>query len=343
MIILGIETSCDETAAALVRDGKTILSNVVASQIKLHSKYFGVVPELASRAHLEKINQVINQALIHQPHFDAVAYTQGPGLMGSLLVGQVAASTIAYARNVPVIPINHIEGHILSVLFDNPSLTAPLLALVVSGGHTELVLVTKIGGPYRVLGQTRDDAAGEAFDKVAKLLNIGYPGGPKIEQLSRSGNPDAIKFTRPYMWDCWDFSFSGIKTAVMYHVRDKYNGKPVPKKDVNDLCASFQSAMIDTLVNKTIKCSQKFKLDNIIVVGGVSANMALRAAFKKSVKKAGLHAFFPDLKLSTDNAAMIAGAGYYKIQNELKKNKKFKFEFRLDGCNLKPNPNLPLT
>jgi len=342
MIILGIETSCDETASALVKDGNKIISSVVASQEKIHSKYFGVVPELASRAHLEKINYVIEKTLVAgSEKFDIVAYTSGPGLLGSLLVGQIVASTIGYVRNVPVVPVNHLEGHILSVLFDNPALKPPFLSLIVSGGHTELVIVKKIG-QYKVLGRTRDDACGESFDKVAKMLRIGYPGGPKIEKLAKSGGPGSIKFPRPYLWGNWDFSFSGIKTAVLYHLRGKYPdpGEKISRKDIVNVCASFQQAVIDTLVHKTIKCSQQHKLNNIAVAGGVSANGTLRKQFINAVnREKNMKVYFPEIKLSTDNAAMIASAGYYRAMQLKKENKLGKgFSF----SNNKVNPDLEL-
>lgn len=339
MLILGIETSCDETSSAILEGGHggiKIISNVVFSQEKIHSKFFGVVPEFASRAHLEKINWVIEKALGGKKlnQIDAVSVTVGPGLMGSLLVGKTVAQTIAYVLNKPIVPVNHIEGHIFSIFLEN-KIKPPFLALVVSGGHTELVIVEKIGR-YKVIGKTRDDAAGEAFDKVAKLLNLKYPGGPEIERLSKTEGNYNINFPRPYMPETFDFSFSGLKTAVVYYVRDNFPDgiKKMKPIDISSICYSFQKAVIDTLVWKTIMASKKFNMKKLVVCGGVSANMALREEFILSGKKEKIDIYFPSRKLSTDNAAMIACVGYYKIKNA---------KFKIKNLEIKVDPNLKLT
>ncbi len=337
MLVLGIETSCDETSSALVENGRKVISNIVFSQEKIHSKYFGVVPEFASRAHLEKINWVIERSLngknINQ--VDAIAVTVGPGLMGSLLVGKIVAQTIAYVLKKPIVPVNHIEGHIFSIFLDYPKIKPPFLALVVSGGHTELIIFEDFG-KYKVIGKTRDDAAGEAFDKIAKLLNLKYPGGPEIEKLSKSENKYVIDFPRPYMPETFDFSFSGLKTAVVYYVRDNFpkNVKKMKPIDINSICYSFQKAVIDTLVWKTITAAKKFGLKKIVICGGVSANMALREEFFSLCKKEKLGIYFPSKKLSTDNAGMIACAGYYKIKN---------VKLKMQNLKIEVDPNLKLS
>jgi len=314
--VLGIETSCDETSVSIVKNGTEILLNIVASQEKIHSKYFGVVPELASRAHTEKINHILKKCFVISPDkIDAIAYTAGPGLLGSLIVGKLVAQTISYVYNKPLIPVNHIEGHIFSIFLENKKLKPPFLSLVVSGGHTELIIFEDFG-KYNVLGKTRDDACGEAFDKIAKLLKIGYPGGPKIDKLSKKGNPEKIKFPRPYLWNSWDFSFSGLKTSVLYYLQDKKN----KNTKIQDICASFQQAVIDTLVNKTIVCAKKFNLKNICIVGGVAANSGLRKEFFNKCKKEKINVFFPSIKLCTDNAAMIASVGYFIFKKTNKDN-----------------------
>ena len=340
MIVLGVESSCDETAVSLVESGRKILSNVVSSQEKIHAEYFGVVPELASRAHLENINYVfekaLNDAKIGMKPEDfkgigAISVTAGPGLMGSLLLGWTFARTLSFIYNKPLVPVNHLEGHIFSSMLGCPQLKPPFLALVVSGGHTELVVV-KDFGKYKVLGRTRDDAAGEAFDKVAKLLGLTYPGGPVIETLAREGNPSDVKFTRPYMWENWDFSFSGIKTAVVYHVRDNTKKSALSAGQKKDICASFQSAVVDTLVDKTISAAKKFKLDKIVVCGGVASNGFLRSEFTRKGAESGIEVFIPARGLCTDNAAMIASVGYYKYK--LRKGK--------HTINNFPDPNLEI-
>ncbi len=315
MLILGIETSCDETACAVVRDNKEILSNVIFSQIKLHKKYGGIVPELASRRHLEVINilvdKALRKALVSLDKIDLVAVTYGPGLKGSLLIGISCAKSIAYAKSIPLIGISHLEGHIYANFLQHQNLNPPLIALIISGGHTELVFMKK-HNEYEVLGRTRDDAIGEAYDKVSKFLGLGYPGGPIIDKLAKQGNPAAVKFTRPYLRGSWDFSFSGIKTAVVNYVNKLTSVKRQVKIDI---VASFQQAVIDVLVSKTIEAAKKLKVKTIVLGGGVASNSALRELFKKRVEKENLKLYYPSLVLCTDNAAMIACTAYYKVKN----------------------------
>jgi N6-L-threonylcarbamoyladenine synthase len=314
--ILGIETSCDETAAAVVEDGRLILSSVVASQIDLHAQFGGVFPEVASRQHIKTIYPIIDQAL-QQAHMtlnelDAIAVTRGPGLPGSLVVGMNTAKGLALGSGLPLIGVSHLEGHLYSAWVykpDTPPPTAPkfpLVALIVSGGHTELVLM-RDHLRYQHLGATLDDAAGEAFDKVARLLGLEYPGGPSIQNASTQGNPQAFNFPRSWLEDSWDFSFSGLKTAVMREVRQKEPRKALP---VADLAASFQAAVVDVLVTKTVRAAKEYSAKNILVAGGVSANRALRHAVQVSAP-CPLH--IPPIWLCTDNAAMIAGAGYFRF------------------------------
>ncbi len=315
--ILGIETSCDETAASVVEDGRLILSSIVASQVDLHAQFGGVFPEVASRQHIKTIYPVIEQAL-HQAHMtisdlDAVAVTRGPGLPGSLVVGMNAAKGLALARELPIIGINHLEGHLYSAWLYKPDTNPPhepkfpIIALIVSGGHSELVLM-KSHLQYQRLGATLDDAAGEAFDKVARLLGLEYPGGPSIQNASVDGNPLAYNFPRAWLEDSWDFSFSGLKTAVMREVQQINNSKqPLP---VADLAASFQAAVVDVLVTKTIKAVKQYSAKNIVVAGGVSANRALRHSIQV---QATCPFHIPPLWLCTDNAAMIAGAAYFRF------------------------------
>lgn len=309
--ILGIESTCDETSAALLKGGKEILSNVIYSQIDEHKKYHGVVPELASRAHAAKIATVIGEALQNHP-IDYVAFASGPGLPGGLMVGRVAAETLAKFKKVPIIGVNHLEGHIFACDFEGNEaknkLQFPLIALVVSGGHTELWYV-KNYGDYKVLGKTRDDAAGEAFDKVAKLLGLAYPGGPQVSKQALSGRRDAIHFPRPLLPGTWEFSFSGIKTAVSYYLRD-HKDFSIP-----DVCASFEEAMVETLVTKTLLAAKKYKVKHIAVGGGVAANSLLREKMQEQAQKAGIEVHFVERKLSSDNAAMIALAAYKKLEH----------------------------
>lgn len=324
--VLGVETSCDETAAAVVENGRHILSNVVSSQVPVHQPYGGVVPELASRAHVENVQAVIEAALKGQtgrglPPFpktlpvDAIAATVGPGLMGSLLVGKVVAEMLAWVYQKPLIGVNHLEGHLLSILPGHPDLEPPYLALVVSGGHTELIHVQDYGR-YHILGRTRDDAAGEAFDKVSKLLGLGYPGGPVIDRMAHKGRSRAIAFPRALMDGGFDFSFSGLKTAVVYYLRDNPDVR-TSKKKMADVCASFQAAVVEVLVKKTLAAADKLGLKHIAVCGGVAANSALRAAFTAQHKTHKLHMASP--LLCTDNGVMIAVAGYYKHLHQTKK------------------------
>ena len=314
-VVLGLETSCDETSAAVVAGGR-ILSNVVSSQVDLHAEYRGVVPELASRAHCERVGPVVERAVRQAfgkkgtPRrlgelVDGVAFTRGPGLAGALLVGKVAAEALARVHGLPLTGVNHLEAHALAMDLERPVKT-PLIALIVSGGHTELVLV-RAPGRYRVLGRTRDDAAGEAFDKVAKLLGLGYPGGPAVDRLARRGDPAAIAFPRPLLPGTWDFSFSGLKTAVLYHVRDHGSAaKP-------DICASFQEALVETLTVKTLEAARRFKVPRIVVGGGVAANGRLRALLSERAKAVGMSAAFPPMSLCTDNAAMVAHIGALRL------------------------------
>ncbi len=344
MFILGIETSCDETAVAVL-ENKRIVSNLIISQIATHKKYQGIVPELACRKHLENINLLVDLALkeakINFAQLSAVSVTNGPGLVGALFIGVMTAKSIAYAQKIPLVGVNHLEGHIFANFLQTQSaqkknadyleIKPPFLALIVSGGHTDLVLV-KDFGKYEILGRTRDDAVGEAYDKVAKLLNLGYPGGPIIDRLARKGNPQAINFPRPYLWGSWDFSFSGLKTAVVNYV-NRYQISDI-RYQVKDIVASFQAAVVDTLVNKTIRAGQQFKLERIVLGGGVAANTALRARFDEK-RKDGWKIYCPLPEFCTDNAAMVACAAYYKIKNQKSKIKNFN-EVKID-------PNLSLT
>ena len=322
MLVLGIETSCDETAAAVIRDGREIVSSVISSQIKTHARFGGVVPELASREHLDKIVPIVDEAFtragVTQHDIDGIAVTKGPGLVGSLLVGVSYAKAMAYALGKPLVGINHIEGHIYSVCFENPPIEHPAMALIVSGGHSNIFYVPA-PGKYKVVSRTRDDAAGEAFDKVAKLLGLGYPGGPIIERLAREGDPNAVKFALPRMGDNRpDFSFSGLKTAVTKYVRESglqpvSNGE-APSQGIKDLAASFQSTVVRSLVTTMEKVAREYHPKVLIVAGGVACNGALREACRAAADKLGLPVYFPSPHLSTDNAAMIAAAGTIKLQ-----------------------------
>lgn len=316
--ILAIESSCDETAAAVIENGRALLSNVVATQIDLHAKYGGVFPEVASRQHIKTIYAIIDQAL-QQAHLglsdlDAVAVTRGPGLAGSLVVGMNAAKGLVLGRNLPIVGVNHLEGHIYSAWVYRagepvpPEPQFPLMALLVSGGHTELNLMTD-HITYKRLGATQDDAAGEAFDKVARLLGLPYPGGPSIQKEAAEGDPKAFTFPRARMEGTWNFSFSGLKTAVLRVVRQmESHHEPLP---VADLAASFQAAVVDVLVSKTIQAARAFKAREILVAGGVSANRVLREAFQAQTE---FPVHIPPLYLCTDNAAMIGSAGYFHFQ-----------------------------
>lgn len=308
--ILGIESTCDETSAAVLSGGKKLLSNVIYTQIAEHKKYHGVVPELASRAHAAKIATVIEQAMGTHP-IDCVAFANGPGLPGGLMVGRVAAETLSKFKKVPILGVNHLEGHLFACEFENGEvknpLTFPLVALIVSGGHTELWYV-KGYGQYKVLGRTRDDAAGEAFDKVAKLLGLDYPGGPQVSAQALKGKRDAVAFPRPLLPGTWDFSFSGIKTSVSYYLRD-HQSVSVP-----DVCASFEQAVCETLVKKTMQAAEKYKVKYIAVGGGVAANSLLRDMMAAAGKKRAISVRFVPRKMSSDNAAMIALAAWRRLE-----------------------------
>jgi N6-L-threonylcarbamoyladenine synthase len=321
MLVLGIETSCDETAAAVVRDGREIIASVISSQVPLHKQYGGVVPELASREHLDKIVPVVTEAFeragMTPEDIDGVAVTIGPGLVGSLLVGVSYAKAMAFALGKPFVGVNHIEGHIYSVAFENPPIEYPAEALIVSGGHTNIFHIPE-PGKYKVLARTRDDAAGEAFDKVAKLLGLGYPGGPIIERLAREGNPKAVPFAIPRMGDGLpDFSFSGLKTAVTKYVRES-GLRPVenggePSQGIKDLAASFQHVVVQSLVKTMERLAEEHYPKTLIVAGGVACNGKLREVSGQAAKRLGVPVYFPSPHLSTDNAAMIAAAGTVKL------------------------------
>ena len=311
--ILAIESSCDETAAAVVVNGRDVRSNVISSQIDLHTLDGGVVPEIASRKHIEKINQVIEEALAKAEmtldDIDAIAVTYGPGLVGALLVGVAEAKAISFARNIPLIGVHHIEGHISANYIENKELEPPFLCLVVSGGHTHLVRVADYG-VYEILGKTRDDAAGEAFDKVARAIGLGYPGGPKIEKAAHEGNPDAIAFPRAKVGDgVYDFSFSGLKSAVLNYL----NGAKMKGEEVNaaDVAASFQKSVIDVLVDHAMHAVDEYGVDKFAIAGGVASNGTLRKAMEEACAKKGVKFYHPSPVLCTDNAAMIGAAGYY--------------------------------
>ena len=311
--ILSIESSCDETAAAVVKNGREVLSNVIYTQIAIHTLYGGVVPEIASRKHIEKINQVVTKALddAHMT-FDeitAVAVTYGPGLIGALLVGVSFAKSLAFAANKPLIGVHHIDGHISANYIENKELEPPFVCLVVSGGHTHLVVV-KDYGEYEILGRTMDDAAGEAFDKVARAIGLGYPGGPKIDKTAKEGNPDAIKFPRAKVADSiYDFSFSGLKSSVLNYI----NGCQMKGIEINvpDVAASFQKAVVDVLVGHSMEAVKQYGLNKFAIAGGVASNSALRAAFTEACERDNVEFYRPSPVLCTDNAAMIGAAGYY--------------------------------
>ena len=333
VLILAIESSCDETAAAVVRNGREVLSNIISSQIALHTVYGGVVPEIASRKHIEKINQVIEEALEKAgktlEDITAIAVTYGPGLVGALLVGVSAAKAICFATGKPLIGVHHIEGHISANFIENKDLEPPFVCLVVSGGHTHLVVV-KDYGTYGILGCTRDDAAGEAFDKVARAIGLGYPGGPKIDKLSKEGNPDAISFPRAKIDGAsYDFSFSGLKSAVLNYLNScEMKGISVNNADV---AASFQKAVIDVLVEHALHAVKEYGFQKFAIAGGVASNSSLRAAFETECAKRKIDFYYPSPVLCTDNAAMIGAAGYYEYQKGTR-----------SGYDLNAVPNLKL-
>lgn len=312
--ILAIESSCDETAAAVVKNGREVLSSVISSQISLHTLYGGVVPELASRKHIEAVNQVVEQALSEASmtlkEITAVSVTYGPGLVGALLVGVAAAKAIAYAAGKPLVGVHHIEGHISANYIESPELEPPFLCLIVSGGHTHLVKV-KDYGVYEVIGRTRDDAAGEAFDKVARVVGLGYPGGPKVDRLAPEGNPEAFAFPRAVIADApYDFSFSGLKSAVLNQINQlKMQKELIPRAD---LAASFQKAVVDVLVSRTMLAAENFGISKVALAGGVAANQGLRRGMTEACQERGLKLYYPSPVLCTDNAMMIGAAGYYE-------------------------------
>ena len=314
VLILAIESSCDETAAAVVKNGREVLSNVINTQIAIHTEYGGVVPEIASRKHIENINPVIRKALedagVTLDDIDAIGVTYGPGLVGALLVGVAEAKAIAFAKNKPLVGVHHIEGHISANYVENKELEPPFVALVVSGGHTHLVKVNDYG-EYEIVGRTRDDAAGEAFDKVARAIGLGYPGGPKIDKLAKEGDSDAIEFPRAHVDDApYDFSFSGIKSAVLNYI----NSANMQGKEINraDVAASFQKAVVDALVSRAVRLAKECGMDKLAIAGGVASNSALRAAIQEECTKNNISFYSPSPVLCTDNAAMIGAAAYYE-------------------------------
>ena len=332
-LILAIESSCDETSVAVVADGRDVWSNIISSQIAIHTLYGGVVPEIASRHHLQNINSVTDQALaeagVTLEDIDAIAVTYGPGLVGALVIGIAHAKALSFATGKPLIGVHHIQGHISAAYIENKELEPPFMALVVSGGHTNIVEVTDYN-KCEILGGTRDDAAGEAFDKVARVIDLGYPGGPKIDKISEEGNPDAIEFKRVYLEKgSLDFSFSGIKTQVLNYVNSQRQaGREISKADI---AAAFQQAVIDVIVTKSVGAAVDEKRDKIVMAGGVAANKHLRAAMEKACEEAGIRLYRPSPVLCTDNAAMIGCAAYFKY---------IKGEF--DDLSLDAYPNLEL-
>ncbi len=317
VLILAIESSCDETAAAVVRNGREVLSNVISSQIALHTLYGGVVPEIASRKHIEKINQVIEEALaeakVGLSDITAIGVTYGPGLVGALLVGVAEAKAIAYAAGKPLVGVHHIEGHVSANFIEHPDLEPPFVCLIVSGGHTHLVVV-KDYGKFEIIGRTRDDAAGEAFDKVARAIGLGYPGGPKVDRAAKEGNKHAVEFPRAKVEGApYDFSFSGLKSSVLNYINhEKMLGKEIC---VPDLAASFQNAVVESLVSRAVAAAQEYGYDKLAIAGGVASNTALREGMREACEKAGLKLYYPSPIYCTDNAAMIGVAAYYEYQN----------------------------
>ena len=331
--LLAIESSCDETAAAVVKNGREVLSNVVFTQIPLHKIYGGVVPEIASRSHVEKIGAVVAEALEQAgkslAELDGVAVTAGPGLVGALLVGVSYAKGLAFAAKKPLVPVHHIEGHICANYIENKELEPPFLCLVASGGHTHLVKVADYG-KYEIIGRTRDDAAGEAFDKVARAIGLGYPGGPKIEKKAKEGNDKAIVFPKAKVAENpYDFSFSGLKSAVLNYI----NGCKMKRQEINeaDIAASFQKAVIDVLVEHAVHAAKEYRIDKFAIAGGVASNQTLREAMEKACKERGIQFYHPSPIFCTDNAAMIGSAAYYEY-----------LQGRRDGWDLNAVPNLKL-
>ena len=333
VLILAIETSCDETAAAVVKNGRDILSNIIYTQIKLHTVFGGVVPEIASRKHIEKINPVIEAALevagVTLDDIDAVAVTYGPGLVGALLTGVAEAKAIAFGAGKPLVGVHHIEGHISANYIEHKELEPPFLCMVASGGHSHLVMV-KDYGEYEIIGRTRDDAAGEAFDKVARAIGLGYPGGPKIDKLAREGNPKAITFPRAKISDSPDdFSFSGLKSAVLNYLNHcEMKNIPVNRADV---AASFQQAVTDVLTEHTVAAAKRLGINRVAIAGGVASNSSLRGQMKEACEKNGMTFYYPSPVYCTDNAAMIGVAGYYEYIKGVR-----------DGWDLNAVPNLKI-
>ncbi|MFO7819771.1 MAG: tRNA (adenosine(37)-N6)-threonylcarbamoyltransferase complex transferase subunit TsaD [Halanaerobacter sp.] len=333
-LTLGIESSCDETSAAVVKNGKEVLSNIISSQVDWHRKFGGVVPEIASRKHVELINPVLDEALeeagVNFADLSAVAVTFGPGLVGGLLVAISAAKSIAYAQDIPLIAVNHIEGHIYANFISHPELEPPVICLTVSGGHTDLLYFEELG-EYEIIGRTKDDAAGEAFDKVARVMGAGFPGGPAIDNLAKKGDPTAIDLPRPLINKGYDFSFSGLKTAVLNYINNtKQRGEEVPKAD---LAASFQQAVVDVLTTKVIRAAEDKGVDNVLLSGGVAANSQLRKELREKLAQDNKQLYYPETRICTDNAAMIASAGYFNWQQNKEQ----------ASYSLNAEPNLRLT
>ena len=333
VLILGIESSCDETAASVVKNGRTVLSNVISSQIDIHKLYGGVVPEIASRKHIERINYVVQEALddagVKLADLDAVGVTYGPGLIGALLVGSSFAKAMAYAAGKPLVGVHHIEGHVSANFIEHPYLEPPFLCLIVSGGHTHLVVVEDYG-QYRIIGRTVDDAAGEAYDKIARAIGLGYPGGPKVDALAKTGDPKAIPFPRANVNKSeYDFSFSGLKSAVLNYLNScEMKGLPVNRADV---AASFQDAVVDVLVSHTMRAAGELKVTKVAMAGGVASNSCLRAAMQEACSAGGYKFYCPSPIFCTDNGAMIGAAAYYEF-----------IKGRRDGWDLNAIPNLKL-
>lgn len=334
MLTLAIETSCDETSAAVIKDGREVLSNIISSQIDIHRKFGGVVPEVASRKHIETINQIVQEALdsanVTFKDIDLIGVTQGPGLVGALLIGISTAKALAYALGLPLVGVNHIEGHVCANYIEFKDLEPPFTCLIVSGGHTYLIQANGYTD-YEIVGRTRDDAAGEAFDKVARALGLPYPGGPVIDKLAQNGNKKAIDFPRAMLEaDSYDFSFSGLKTAVLnYLSQQKQKGEEII---VEDVAASFQQAVLDVLVDKSFRLAKERKMDKIVLAGGVAANQGLRTMMEERGKKEGIKIFYPSRILCTDNAAMIGSAAYFNYR-----------EGKISDLYLNVEPNLDLS